>query len=109
MKTANVKGLAVKGMIGAVAMGALIFAGSAQAHAQGFAVGVQFGAPAYVTPGPAYYPAPAYYGDYPARHEAFVRHEEREAFERREAIRHEQFERAREFDHRFDRNARGWR
>ena len=102
MNIANVKGLAVKGTLGAMALGAFFFAGTAKA--QGFAVGVQFGAPAYVAPAGAYYAEPGYYaGD--ARRDAYLRHEEREAMERREAIiRREQWERARAFDQRFDRD-----
>jgi hypothetical protein len=122
MKTANAKGLAVKGMLGAVAMGAIFFAGAAKAQAQGFAVGVQFGEPAYygqTYPQAAYYGAPGYY-DGDGRRDAFIRHEQHEAMERREAyIRHEQWEHSRDFDRdgrrfdrddrRFDRDDRRWR
>lgn len=114
MTSANGKGLAVKGILGAVAMGAMLFAGTAKAQAQGFAVGVQFGGPAY-SPQTTYYGAPGYY-ERDARRDALLRHE---AEERREAfIRHEQWEHRRDFDRdrrfdrdgrRFDRDDRGWR
>lgn len=114
MTSANVKGLVVKGMLGAVAMGAMLFAGTAKAQAQGFAVGVQFGGPAYY-PQTAYYGAPGYY-ERDARRDAFLRHE---AEERREAFRRQQqwehrhdFDRDRRFDRDdrgFDRDDRRWR
>jgi hypothetical protein len=67
MKIANAKGLVAKGMMLALAAGALTIAVPAKAEAQRFAVGVRVGGPYY---------APAY--DRPAwdRHEAFVRQEE---------------------------------
>jgi hypothetical protein len=99
MNIANVKGLAVKGTLGALASGAFFFAGTAKAQAQ-WAVGVQFGAPAYAYPQTTYYAAPGYY-DGDARRDAYLRHEQHEAMERREAwIRHEQWEHARDFDRR---------
>lgn len=114
MNIANVKGLAVKGTLGALALGAFFFAATAKAQAQ-WAVGVQFGAPAYAYPQTAYYGNQGYY-DRDARRD-WYRHEEREAMERREAmIRREQWERAREFDRRgfdrdrrFDRDDHRWR
>ena len=70
MKLASVKGMVAKGMILAVAAGALAVASSTKAEAQRFVVGVRVGDPYY---------APRYYGydRYErARHEEFLRHEE---------------------------------
>ena len=70
MKFVNVKGMVAKGMVLAVAAGALMLASPAKAEAQGFVVGVRVGNPYY---------APRYDGydryEY-ARREAFFRHEE---------------------------------
>ena len=100
------KNLAAKGVLGALAMGAAIFATTPAAHAQGFAAEVQFGAPAYSYSQPTYDAAPGYYGEYPGR-DAYLRHEQHEAMERREAFaRHEQIEHAREFNRWFDRDDR---
>lgn len=105
MKITEAKGLAVKGFIGAVAMGTLLFAGNAQA--QRFAVGVQFGAPAYVAPAPAYVaPGPAYVAPapmYAAPAPPFYYGPRRDVF-----VRHDRWEPARGFDHRFDGDRR-WR
>jgi hypothetical protein len=82
MKIANVKGMVAKGMMVVLAAGALMVAVPAKADAQGFAVGVQFGAP----------------------HRGYDRFE----FERREAfLRHEEWVR----EHRFERpfGYRGYR
>jgi hypothetical protein len=120
MNIANVKGLALKGTLGALALGAFFFAGTAKAQAQ-WAVGVQFGAPGYASPQTTYYADSGYY-ERDARREAYLRHEQREAMERREAwIRHEQREHARDYDRRAyggfydrddrrsDRDNRAWR
>jgi hypothetical protein len=82
MKIANVKGMVAKGMMVVLAAGALMVASPAKAEAQGFAVGVRFGAPA------------PYYA-----HRDFE-FERRQEFLRREAfLRHEEWVRS----HRFDR------
>jgi ABC-type sugar transport system substrate-binding protein len=86
MQFANVKALATKAMVAAVAAGALLFAAPTQSQAQ-VVVGLRFGrpapivAPVYVHPGPNFF----------ARREEFAR---REAF-----LRHQEWLRA----HRFDR------
>jgi hypothetical protein len=79
MKVANVKGIVVKGMMLALAAGALMAASPINAEAQHFVVGVRVGDPYY---------APRY-----DRYDRFE-------FERRQAeIRHEEWLRA----HRFER------
>ncbi|HEX9198034.1 MAG TPA: hypothetical protein VF865_00625 [Acidobacteriaceae bacterium] len=115
MKIANVKGMVAKLMMVGLAAGAFVAASSATAQAQQFAVGVQFGHPAYVTTyaydrdGYRYYDRDGrrYYDrdDY-RRSEAFREHEAREAFERRQAyLRHEQWEHEQwERAHHFDRD-----
>jgi hypothetical protein len=89
MTLANVKGMAIKGMLAAVAAGAFLMVAPAKAEAQNFGVDVRFGHPA---PAP-FYGRPGYYGF--ERHEDFVRHEE--------AVRHEEFVRREELEraHRF--------
>jgi hypothetical protein len=81
MKIANVKGMVAKGMMLALAAGALMVASPSKAEAQRFVVGVRVGAPYY---------AP--------RHDRYDRFE----FERRQAeIRHEEWLRAHRFDHNY--------
>jgi hypothetical protein len=102
MKIANVKGMIAKVMLTGLAAGALMAASSATAQAQQFAVGVQFGHPAYVVDHNDYRYADGYRVDrYEARRrEEFREREAREEFARRQAyLQHEQWERA----HRFDR------
>jgi hypothetical protein len=98
MKITNVKTLAAKAMMVALAAGALMFSGARKAQAQQFAVGVQLGHPAYVVDHDGYRDGYRYDRDDYRRHEEFREREQREAFERRQAwLRHEQHE------HRFDR------
>jgi hypothetical protein len=104
MKIANVKGVVAKLMMTGLAAGAFIAASPATAEAQQFAVGVQYGQPAY---------APAYAYDRDDRRfdrddyrqrEEFGEREAREEFLRRQAYlqherwEHEQWERAHHFD-----------
>jgi len=81
MKIASVKGVVARGMMVALAAGALALASPAKAEAQGIAVGVQFGNPYYARRD----------GYEFARRQEFLR---REAF-----FRHQEWERT----HRFDR------
>jgi len=71
MKIANVKGMVAKGMMAAMVAGGLMVASPAKAKAQGFAVGVQFGAPYYGRPGFEFERRQEF-----LRREAFLRHEE---------------------------------
>jgi hypothetical protein len=111
MKSNAVRTLAA----GTVAVAAL--AAVPAAHAQQFAVGVQFGGPQY---GYAYAPAPRYDYDHDfyAR-QAWIEHERREAWERHEAMERMERERAERFyeqqrwreheEHeRFEHGYRGW-
>lgn len=105
MKIANVKGIAAKAAVVAMAAGTLMFAGAAQAQAQHFSVGVQLGRPAYVAPAYAYY-GNGYRGRDDFRYDRDARwreeareREQREAFEQRQAyLRHEQWEHQQRFD-----------
>ena len=100
MKSANVKGFVAKTMMITLAAGTLMLAGAAQAQAQQFAVGVQFGHPAY-----------GYDRDDYARGQAFIQHERWEAEQREASARqaywqHErqgQWDRAHRYDHDGDR------
>ena len=100
MKIANAKGLVTKLMITGLAAAAFVVASPSKAQAQGFAIGVHVGQPAYA---PAYaYDRDGYRHDRDdfRRNEEFREREAREFREReaREAyIRHEQWER----EHRF--------
>jgi hypothetical protein len=77
MKFTNVKALATKAMVAAIAAGALLFAAPTKSQAQ-VVVGVRFGhpgpviAPVYVRPGPVFFDRREEF----ARREAFLRHEE---------------------------------
>jgi len=85
MKIANIKNLAAKFAITGLTAGAFVLASPAKSQAQQFAVGVQFGHPAYVVDRDDY----RYYG---AREE-FREHEAREAYARRQAyLAHERWE-----------------
>jgi hypothetical protein len=95
MKIANVKALVAKLTMVGLAAGALVVASPSTAQAQQFAVGVQFGHPAYVVDGDDYrYDRD---GDY-ARRQAYIQHEQwereqREEIARRQAyLQHEQWE-----------------
>lgn len=106
MKFANVKGMVAKLMMTGLAAGAFVAANPATAQAQQWAVGVQFGQPAY---------APAYAydrddrrhdrDDYYRQREEFREREAREEYARRQAyLQHEQWEHERwERAHHFDR------
>ena len=88
MKIATIKSLAAKFAITGLAAGAFLLASPAQSQAQQFAVGVQFGHPAYVVDRDDY----RYDRDYRAREE-FREHEAREAYARRQAyLAHERWE-----------------
>ena len=113
MNFASIKALAAKVSITTFAAGALLFAGTAPAHAQQWGVAVQYGTPAYV------YDRDDYYRDR-ARHEywererareAWIEHERQEEFLRRQAwLRHEQWERGHRFyDRDRDRDFYGYR
>lgn len=94
MTTANVKGIVTKAVLGAAAMGAFLFAGTAKAQAQ-FAVGVQFGQPYYAT---GYYNGGYYEGRRDYDRDAYLDHERREAWERQQAfVRQQEFERREAF------------
>ena len=68
MKIANVKTMVAKVMMVGVAAGAFMFAGSTQAKAQGFGVGVEVGYPHYDYSHRGYYEF--------QRRQEFLRHEE---------------------------------
>ncbi len=90
MTITNVKAMVAKVLTVGFLAGAFVMAAPAKAEAQGFAVGVRFGAPVYVAPR---YVALVYgygYGYDVRRHDEWVRHEE---FERQRA-----FERERDYD-----------
>jgi hypothetical protein len=95
MKIANVKSMVAKLMMVGLAAGAFAVASPA-AQAQQFAVGVQFGHPAYVVDHNGYrYDSYDYH-----RQQEFREREAREAFERRQAyLRQQQWERSHHFDH----------
>jgi hypothetical protein len=114
MKLTEKKGIVAKTLMVALAAGTLAFAGTQKAQAQ-WAVGVQFGQPAYTR---GYYPAydRDYYRNHEAR-EAYARrqaylaherweHEQREAYARQQAYyqhqRHEQWEHANRYYDRDD-------
>jgi regulator of RNase E activity RraA len=114
MKIANVKGMVAKLMLTGLAAGAFMAASPATAQAQQFAVGVQFGHPAYIVDHGDYRYADRdgyrvdrddyRYADHDGyrvnRDEEFREREAREEFARRQAFfQHEQWERA----HRYDR------
>ena len=108
MKIATIKNLAAKFAITGLAAGAFVLASPAKSQAQQFAVGVQFGHPAYVVDRDDY----RYGRDFRAREareayarrQAYLAHErweaeQREAYARRQAyLRHEYWE------HHFDRD-----
>ena len=102
MKIANVKGIVTRLMLTGLAAGAFIAASSAIAQAQQFAVGVQFGHPAYVVDHRV--DRDDYRYAYRQREE-FREREAREQFARRQAyLQHEQWEHQQwERDHHFDR------
>lgn len=83
MKIVNVKSMVAKGMLAAVAAGALIVASPAKANAEQFGVGVYVGYP----------------------HRDFDRYEfarRQEFLRRQEILRHEEFLRMHRFDRRHD-------
>lgn len=116
MRIQNVKAMFLKVTTAAVLAGAVLIA-APKANAQHFAVGVQFGAPAYgYNYGPAYGPGPGYYEHLRwereqaaiARRDAWIqqeRWEHRNAWERQEAWEHHDGDRdRRDYDGRdFDR------
>ena len=89
MKTATVKGLATKFAITSFAAGAFFLANSQKSQAQQFAVGVQFGQPAYVADHDDYR-----YDDRDRyRAEEYREHEQQEAYARQQAyFAHERWE-----------------
>jgi hypothetical protein len=95
MKFATVKSLAAKLSIATVAVGALMFAGTAPAQAQQWGVAVQYGQPGYVVDRDDYYrdhDRHEYWERERARREFYER-QRREEFLRRQAwLRHEQWE-----------------
>ncbi|HEY4380533.1 MAG TPA: hypothetical protein VGN01_09320 [Acidobacteriaceae bacterium] len=108
MKLASVKGMVAKGMITGLAAAAIFAAGSTTAQAQQFAVGVQFGHPAYVVAHDDYRYDHRYDRDDYRRREEFREREAREEYARRQAYlqherwEHEQWERAHHVDHDHD-------
>jgi hypothetical protein len=106
MKITNAKAIVTKFMLTGLVAGAFAIAGTTQAHAQQFAVGVQFGNTGYVAVDRGYRYDPDRYRD-----EEFREHEAREAYARQQAYiaherwEHEQRERARRYG-RYDRDDR---
>jgi hypothetical protein len=102
MKSTNVKGLVAKAMMVGLTAGALMFVTPMKSQAQQFAVGVQFGHPAYVYDHDGYrHDRDGYWYDRDGyRRDDFRDRERREAVEQRQAyLRHEQWEHAQRFHH----------
>lgn len=87
---ASIKGNAVRVLAAGMLAGAVLTAAAPAAKAQHFAVGVQFGAPAYVPPPP---PRVYGYGAYPGYWEHRRWEQERERERRAEFFRHQEWER----------------
>ena len=113
MKIASAKGMIAKLMMTGLAAGAFMAASPATAQAQQFAVGVQFGQPAYV-PVNAYDRDARRYDrdDYYRQREEAREREAREEYARRQAYiqherwEHEQWDRGHHFDRDHDRDYR---
>jgi hypothetical protein len=100
MKFATVKSLAAKLSIATVAVGALMFAGTAPAQAQQWGVAVQYGQPAYVADRYDYRDRDRHEFYERERRERFERQRREESLRRQAWLRQQQWEREhRYYDH----------